>query len=53
MQMVVMEKLSFAAFYLVRLLHKKIHSVNGNCKALKGNQIFVLTVKLDERTLPK
>ena len=45
MQLVVMEKLSLPRFHLVRLLHKNIHSPAGNCKTLKGNQIFVLTLK--------
>ena len=42
--MVVMEKLSLADFYSVRLLHKNIHNPRDNCKTLKGNQIIVLTV---------
>src|SRR5579864_4863731 len=51
MQMVVMEKLSPGLFFLVRLLHRKIHSEKSNCKTLKGNQIIVLTVGFDEGTV--
>ena len=51
MQMVVMEKLSPGRFLLVRLLHRMIHSENSNCKTLKGNQIIVLTVRIDEGTV--
>src|SRR6266566_1603204 len=46
-----MEKLSSRRFYLVRLLHRKIHSEKGNRKTLKGNQIIVLTVRIDEGTV--
>src|ERR1700746_1579812 len=51
MQMVVMEKLSPRRFFLVRLLHRRIHSENSNCKTLKGNQIIALTVRVDEGTV--
>ena len=51
MQMVVMEKLSPRRFRLVRLLHRRIHSGKINCKTLKGNQIIVLTVRIDEGTV--
>src|ERR1700747_2614790 len=51
MQMVVMEKLSRWRFLPVRLLHRRIHSENSNCKTLKGNQIIVLTVGFDEGTV--
>ena len=44
MQMVAMEKLSFAENDSRGLLHRKIHRPSGNCKTLKGNQIIVLTV---------
>jgi hypothetical protein len=51
--MVVRDKLTCDRFLLVPLLHKNIHSANGNCKTLKGNKIMILTVKSDERILPK
>jgi ribonuclease HI len=51
MQMVVMEKLSPRRFFLVRLLHRRIHSEKSNCKTLKGNQIIALTVRIDEGTV--
>lgn len=51
MQMVVVEKLSSRRFLLVHLLHRKIHSENSNCKTLKGNQIIVLTVRVDQGTV--
>ena len=46
-----MEKLSSGKFELVLLLHRKIHSRDGNCKTLKGNQIIVLTPQVDEGIL--
>ena len=51
MQMVVVEKLSSRRFLLVHLLHRKIHNENSNCKTLKGNQIIVLTVRVDQGTV--
>jgi len=51
MQMVVIEKLSVYRFLLVLLLHRKIHSGRNNRKALKGNQIIVLTTRIDEGTV--
>ena len=51
MQMVVMEKLSSCRFLLVRFLHRKIHNDKTNRKTLKGNQIIVLTVRIDEGTV--
>jgi ribonuclease HI len=51
MQMVVMEKLSPRRFLLERLLHRKIHNGRSNRKTLKGNQIIVLTVRVDEGTV--
>jgi ribonuclease HI len=51
MQMVAMEKLSPRRFLLVRLLHRRIHSEKIDCKTLKGNQIIVLTVRIDEGTV--
>lgn len=47
MQMVVMQNLSSARFQSVLLLHRNIHSLDDNCKSLKGNQIIVLTGELD------
>jgi ribonuclease HI len=35
----------------VLLLHNKNHSAVSNCKTLKGNQIFVLTIVVDQGTL--
>ena len=32
-------------------MHTKLHSRGTNCKTLKGNQIFVLTIGEDERIL--
>jgi len=46
-----MEKLSPGGFFLVRLLHRRIHNGNSNCKTLKGNQIIALTVRFDEGTV--
>ena len=46
-----MEKLSSRRFDPVRLLHRKIHRCDGNCKTLKGNQIIVLTQKMDQGIL--
>jgi hypothetical protein len=43
--MVVIETLNRTDLYAVRLLHRKIHRPETNCKALKGNQIIVLTVE--------
>ena len=43
--MVVIETLTCTDLYAVRLLHRKIHRLKTNCKALKGNQIIVLTVE--------
>ena len=51
MQMVVIEKLSPKRFLLVRLLHRRIHSEKSKRKTLKGNQIIVLTVRMDEGTV--
>jgi ribonuclease HI len=51
MQMVVMEKLSSRRFSLVRLLHRRIHNEKRNCNTLKGNQIIVLTVRIDKGTV--
>src|SRR3974390_3226219 len=45
--MVVMQNLSSLQFQSVRLLHRNIHRHHDNCKSLKGNQIIVLTGKLD------
>lgn len=42
--MIGMEKLSSTRFESGPLLHKKNHSGPGHCNALKGNQIFVLTL---------
>src|SRR6516165_12771396 len=47
MQMVVMQNLSSRRFRSVLLLHRNIHRGHDNCKRLKGNQIIVLTEKLD------
>ena len=47
MQIVVMEKLISWRSYPVLLLHRNIHSLDGSCKSLKGNQIIVLTELLD------
>ena len=44
MQMVGMQKLSSARFCSGLLLHRKCHSGESNCKTLKANQIFILTI---------
>src|SRR6202042_2320712 len=44
MQMVGMQKLSSARFCSGLLLHRKCHSDESNCKTLKANQIFILTI---------
>jgi ribonuclease HI len=46
-----MWKLSLHRFYSVRVLHKDLHSEESNRKRLKGNQIFVLTMRDDEGTV--
>jgi len=46
-----MEKLSSRRFDPVRLLHRKIHRCCHNCNILKGNQIIVLTQKMDQGIL--
>jgi hypothetical protein len=45
MQMVVRKKLTFGGICFIPLLHKNFHKRKVNCKALKGNQIIVLTMK--------
>ncbi len=49
--MVVLWKLSPMRFYSVWLLHRKSHKQKSNCKALKANQIFVLTMPVDKGTV--
>ncbi len=46
-----MEKLSSCRFFLVRLLHRKIHNGKNNRKTLKGNQIIVLTMRMGKGTV--